>query len=238
MWHGVKGLPSELGSRCMGRSAVRDTFAPRTASRPPHIPAWRSTSAGKCPGWRGQYQGQGGLGGRCGRAGATPGNPPTGPDHPLGSHPSETPPHRILPSSVCPLSYSEGEYPLHIIQSIIHSFSKYLLNSSLCPELGPAPELGGWHAQPRASQPTPSTQHPLHTHSPFPPGVLSSLHQGFGTPLVSLFPKEDIPSTSPFQHCGTPSEAFSVTTYPMRVPAMRISECPFSLYFLILILIF
>ena len=44
--------------------ALRGTSAPRTASRPPHIPAWRSTFAGKCPGWVEREGGQGGPGGR------------------------------------------------------------------------------------------------------------------------------------------------------------------------------
>lgn len=50
LWRGWVGI-------CGGGGVdLRGTSAPRTASRPLRIPAWRSTSAGTCPGRKRQHK--------------------------------------------------------------------------------------------------------------------------------------------------------------------------------------
>lgn len=130
--------------------ALRGTSAPRTASRPPHIPAWRSTFAGKCPGWVGREGGQGGPGGRESRI-------PTLHPWRFGIFPPQAhipPATTNLPHLPVPSFVFRGRIPASY-RSITDAFTEHLL--STC---GSSWEVD---LQPQASEP--ALQHsisPLH----------------------------------------------------------------------------
>ena len=116
------------------------------------------------------------------------------PSEPPPLKPTALPQPPTCPIFLSPPSYSEGECPLHIVQSTIHSFNKYLLSTSL-PGAQGCSRAGRWSLQPQASQPAPqhstSLLHQIPYHS-----IRPSKHAKSPSFPRKIFP----PPSPPFRH--------------------------------------
>ena len=185
-----RSLPHRCRRACgWGAGALRGTSAPHTASRPPHIPAWRSTFAGKCPGSRGRHR----RSGKPWREGEAPPHTPPAQARPLGTASSQahSPPAATnLPHLPVPSFVFRGRMPASY-RSIHDSFIQQVFiehQSARGPGL-----FSSWEVELTApGQPTGAPT----LHIPSPPDTLS-LHQAFQTRQVALLPKKNLSSSLP-----------------------------------------